>query len=136
MVVNTFNTFPISSNIWSLLFILPAVYPDVNIWCSWCSNTKLNIYLPDVRFNECHQICPGFAWIKQLALVNEVSDGCLAGASLLSLSGSVLVTPGMMRSLVTMIMGGLARRLRSPLSHHIGPRSEVRTVLMCISIVF
>ena len=96
--------------------------------------------VPDVRFNECHQIRPGFVGVKQLALVNEVSDGRLAGASLLSLSGSGLVTPGvmgdlvtmMMRRLVTMIMGGLARRLGPPLSHNIGARSEVRTVFCCV----
>ena len=71
------------------------------------------LYLPDVGFYEWHEISPGPGGVKQLALVNEVGDGGLAGGPL-----PLLVT--------LMVTWGLG----SPLGDNIGAGSEVSAVYL------
>ena len=99
--------------------LFSAVYPDgEQEICKYVCSNK-HYVLPDVRFNECHQVSPGPGGVKHLTLVNEVSDGGLAG-----LRWPGLVTTVMMEGLVTTVMGALAGGVGSPLAHNIGARSE------------
>ena len=96
------------------------------------------ICLPDVRFNECHQVRPGPGGVKQLTLVNEVSDGRLAGLRWRppAVTWPGLVTMGM-GGVVTTVMGGLAGGMGPPLAHNIGARSEAwEALLLFIYIIY